>query len=75
MAGLLPTTRGALIREVAPYTVHGQPHYRIFYSPAGEEGSVYEARLGSEALYEGIAEGDQVVLHIIMNMVTRIETI
>ena len=75
MTSLLPTTRGAIIRNVVPYTVHGQPHYQVLYSPAGEEDKTYEARMGNEAIYVGLAAGDQVVLHILMNLVTRIEKV
>ena len=75
MPGLLPTTQGAIIRKVVPYTVHGQPHYQVFYSPSGEEDKVFEARIGNEAAYENITEGDQVRLHILMNLVTRIEKV
>ncbi|MCZ6635623.1 MAG: hypothetical protein O7G87_19680 [bacterium] len=72
---LLPTTRSAIVRKVVPYTVHGQPHYQVFYSPSGEEDKVYEARLGNEAIDEKIVEGDQVSIHIIMNLVTKIEKV
>jgi hypothetical protein len=75
MTSLLPTTTGAIIRKVVPFTVHGQPHYQIFYSPAGEEDKTFSARLGTESVYEGVSNGDQVVLHILMNLVTRIEKV
>lgn len=72
---LLPTTTGAIIRQVTPYTVHGQPYLQIHYSPAGAEHEVREARLGTEAAYAQIAKGDQVALHTLMNTVTKIEKI
>ena len=75
MSSLLPTTRGAILRKVVPYTVHGQPYFQVFYSPAGDEGRTFEARVGNEATYAGMAEGDQVVLHIMMNIVTKIENV
>ena len=75
MTFLLPTTRGALIRKVVPYTVHGQHHFQIFYSPAGEEEKTFSAKLGKESVYEGMSDGDQVVIHIMMNLVTRIEKV
>ena len=73
MTSLLPATRGATVKQVVPYSVHGQPHYQIFYAPAGEEDRTFSARLGNESVYQGVAAGDQVVLHILMNLVTRIE--
>ena len=73
LSRLLPTTRGAIVRKVVPYTVYGQPHYQVFYFPSGEENKVYEARLGNEAINEKIVEGDPVSDHIIVNLVTKIE--
>ena len=72
---LLPKTTGALIRQVTPYTVHGQPYLQIHYSLVGSENDVHEARLGTEAAYPNIAKGDQVALHTLMNTVTKIEKI
>ena len=72
---LLPKTTGALIRKVTPYTVHGQPYLQIHYSPVGAENEIREARLGTEAAYENIKEGDQVALHTLMNTVTKIEKV
>jgi hypothetical protein len=69
---LLPATTGALIRQVTPYTVHGQPYLQIHYSPFGAEHEIREARLGTEAAYPDIADGDQVVVHTLMNTVTKI---
>ncbi len=70
---LLPTTTGAIIRQVTPYTVHGQPYLQIHYSPVGAENEIREARLGTEAAYPNVAEGDQVALYSLMNTVTKIE--
>jgi len=75
MSSLLPTTKGAILRKVVPYTVHGQPHLQVFYSPVGQEHRTFEARLGSECVYSEIAEGDQVSLHVLMNMITKIEKV
>lgn len=72
---LLPKTTGALIRQATPYTVHGQPYLQIHYSPVGAEDKTFEARLGTEAAYPNVSEGDQVVLHTLMNTVTKIEKI
>lgn len=72
---LLPKTTGALIRQVTPYTVHGQPYLQIHYSPVGAEDEIREARLGTEATYANIKEGDQVALHTLMNTVTKIEKV
>jgi hypothetical protein len=72
---LLPATTGAIIRQVTPYTVHGQPYLQIHYSTAGAESEIREARLGTEAAYPNIAQGDQVALHTMMKTVTKIEKI
>ena len=70
---LLPTTTGAIIRQVTPYTVHGQPYLHIHYSPVGAENEIREARLGTESAYPNVAKGDQVALFSLMNTVTKIE--
>lgn len=72
---LLPQTTGAIIRQVTPYTVHGQPYLQVHYSPVGAEHEVHEARLGTEAAYPNMAEGDQVALHTMMKTVTKIEKV
>jgi hypothetical protein len=75
MTSLLPATRSATVKQVVLYSVHGQPHYQILYAPVGDEDRTFAARLGNESVYEGIAAGDQVMLHILMNLVTRIEKV
>ena len=73
MSGLLRGSCGAIIRQVVPFTVHDQPHVQVHYSPADDENRVVQARLGNEATYEGIQAGDRVIVHSLMNVVTKIE--
>jgi hypothetical protein len=70
---VLRQARRALIRSVTPFTVHGQPHLQVLYSPVGQEDTVLQARLGTEGVYPGIAVGDLAVIHAMMGIVTRIE--
>lgn len=69
----LKSARGALLRKVLPLSIHDQPYIQVDYSPVGEEHKTYQARIGIESAYEGMAAGDQVVIHSLMNVVTRIE--
>lgn len=69
----LKSSRGALVRRIVHLTIHDQPYLQVDYSPAGEEDKVYRARLGTEAAYPDLCEGDQIIVHSLMDVVTRIE--
>ena len=64
-----------MVRGVTPYTVHGQPYLQIRFSLARSEHEIHEARLGTEAAYSPIAEDDQIIVHTLMNTVTKIEKV
>ncbi len=69
----LKSSIGADVRGVVHLTIHDQLYLQIDYSPTDEKDKVYRARLGTEAAYPDVCEGDSIVVHSLMNVVTRIE--
>ena len=63
----------AIVRDVVPVAIHDQPYVQITYSPLAEQEKMLETRLGVESAYPDLTEGDRVTLHILMNVVTKIE--
>ncbi len=69
----LKSSRGAWVHKILHISIHDQPYIQIDYSPVGEEDRVYRARLGNEAAYTDVREGDRIIVHSLMNVVTRVE--
>ena len=70
----LKSTQEAVVRRVVHLTIHDQPYLQIDYSPEGEQ-NVLRARLGTEAAYENVREGDRVLVYTMMSVVTRVEKV
>jgi len=70
----LKSTQEAVVRRVVHLTIHDQPYLQIDYSPEGEQ-NVLRARLGTEAAYENVREGDRVLVYAMMSVVTRVEKV
>lgn len=64
--------RAGAIVMVQPVDIHGTRMLDIVYQLDGEA-STRSARMGMEALYGLPRSGDRVVVHLLMNVVTRIE--
>ncbi len=66
--------RRGVIQQVTPFQFHGENHLQIvFRYDDDEEGSARQVRLVPSEAYDGIAPGDRVYVHSVMNMVTRLE--
>ncbi len=63
-SGTIVTTR--------PVDIHGTQMLDVVYQLDGET-EARSARLGLEALYGAPDPGDRVIVHLLMNVVTRIE--
>lgn len=69
---MLKGTRDAIVRGVVRIAIHDQPYLQILYSPTDAQDTTLQARVGVESAYPDVAEGDRVVIHSMMNVVTRI---
>lgn len=61
-----------VIVAVQPLDIHGTHMFDIVYQLDSERGQ-RSARLGSEALVRTPVAGEHVTVHLLMNVVTRIE--
>jgi hypothetical protein len=62
---------GTLV-AVQPLEIHGTPMIDVAFRLDGES-QPRTARLGLESLYTAPQPGDRVVVHLLMNVATRIE--
>ena len=64
--------REAIIQRVNPYELHGVRYYQILLSYADTPDSVREVRLAHDAVYPSPADGDRVMVEMILSMVTEV---
>ena len=64
--------KGVLV-QVTPVDIHGSKFYDIFFtvdsSTAGPRGS----RIGQESVYPDPQPGDEVILHLVLGQLTKVE--
>ena len=64
--------REAIVRKVNPYELHGVAHYRLAVSFVDEPDSVREVRIAHDAIYANPADGDRVLVEMVLNVVTEV---
>lgn len=64
--------RAATLIHVQPVDIHGTRMVDVMYQVDGEQ-QARSARLGAEAVYDAPQPGDRVVVHLLMDVVTRVE--
>ena len=64
--------REATIREVHRYDLHGVLYYRLLVAYNAEPNSVQEVRISHDSIYDEPADGDQILVDAIMNVVTEV---
>ena len=70
---MLKGTRQAVIHRIQPISIHGQVSLDVFWmDPEDPEQELRHARVGDEASPRSMSPGDQVTLHYLMGMVTKI---
>ena len=70
---MLKGTRPAVIHRIQPLSIHGQVSLDIFWQdPEDPEQEIRHARVGDDAVPRDMQPGDNVTLHYLMGMVTRI---
>jgi hypothetical protein len=70
---MLKGTRPAVVKRIQPISIHGQVSLDIFWTdPEDPEEEIRHARVGDESVPRDLDVGDNVVLHYVMGMVTKV---
>ncbi len=64
--------RDAVIRGVNRYELHGVPYYQLAISFVDEPDSAREVRISHDAIYGNPADGDRVLVEMVLNVVTQV---
>ncbi len=64
--------REAVIREVNRYELHGVLYYRLLVSYSADPDSLQEVRISNDSIYDEPADGDQILVEAIINVVTEV---
>ena len=64
--------REAIVHKVNQYELHGVPHYQLAVSFVDEPDSVREVRIAHDAIYANPADGDRVLVEMVLNVVTEV---
>jgi hypothetical protein len=71
---MLKGSKPGLVKKIQPVSIHGQISLDVYYAdPAEPDGQVSVARLGPEAVPTNLEAGDEVELHFLLGVVTKIE--
>lgn len=73
MSSLLAGSRAGVLGQVTPFALHGESYYHLIYAFDDDPGRGLEARVAHEAIYPSPTAGDQVLLHGVMGVITKVE--
>jgi hypothetical protein len=70
---MLKGSRDAVLHKLQPISIHGQLSYDVHYRFVDEpDGQTRVARVGPEALSQGLQEGERVRLDFLVGVVTAV---
>lgn len=70
---MLKGSRDAVLHKMQPISIHGQLSYDVQYTFSDEpDGQIRVARVGPEALAQGLQPGDRVRLDFLVGVVTAV---
>ena len=70
---MLKGFREVVLRKIEPISIHGQVSWEVYFSdPEGPDGSVEMARVGPEAVDEGLEPGDRIRLEYLLGTVISV---
>ncbi len=64
--------REGIVQKVNPYELHGVPNYQLAVSFVDEPNSVRDVRIAHDAIYANPADGDRVLVEMVLNVVTEV---
>jgi hypothetical protein len=71
---MLKGSKPGLVKKIQPVSIHGQISLDVYFTdPADPDGQVSLARLGPEAMPKDLEPGDEVEMHYLLGVVTKIE--
>ena len=73
--GMLKGTREAVLRKVQPISIHGQLSYDLHYAFADDPDTLHVARVGPEAMDDGLQAGDHAMLDFLVGVVTAVRRV
>ncbi|MGI8475222.1 MAG: hypothetical protein ACR2OO_02440 [Thermomicrobiales bacterium] len=63
----------ARLEGVQPYTIHGSPYLRAYFSHADDPETIHRAQLPAEAVADGLRPGDAITITYLLRTVMRID--
>jgi hypothetical protein len=70
---MLKGSRDAVLKKIQPISVHGQISLDVQYIYEDEDGEqIRVARVGPEAVEQGLDPGDRITLDFLMGVVTHV---
>lgn len=73
---MLRGTQVGILKKLQPVSIHGQVSYDVHYVLADDEQEYPQvARVGSEDVAMDVEPGDRILLHVLLNQVTKVERI
>ncbi len=69
---MLKGSREAILRRLQPISIHGQLSYDVHYTVDDEPEQPHVARVGTEALPNGLQTGDRIRLDFLVGVVTQV---
>jgi hypothetical protein len=71
---MLKGSKPGLVKKIQPVSIHGQISLDVYFTDPGDaDGQVSLARLGPEAMPRDLEPGDEVEVHYMLGVVTKIE--
>jgi hypothetical protein len=64
--------REAIVQKVSPYELHSVRYYQFFLAFPEAPGRLQEVRLPHDAVYASPADGDRVLVDLLLTIVTGI---
>jgi hypothetical protein len=73
---MLKGSREGVLHKLQPISIHGQLSYDVHYRFADEpDGQMRVARVGPEAIGQGLEEGERIRLDFLVGVVTAIQKV
>ena len=70
---MLKGSREGVLRQIRPISIHGQISWNVYFNdPEDPNGPVEMARVGPEAVVDGLEPGDLIRLEYLLGAVTNV---
>ncbi len=70
---MIKGSREGVLRQIQPISIHGQISWNVYFNdPEDLNGPVEMARVGPEAVVNGLEPGDRIQLEYLLGVVTNV---